>query len=160
LGLLIAQPIARDRIVRDKFLALVFWTAFLPFGMIGVLFIGNVAVGLGLSGTGITCANIGLALVALLFGTLAFAVGCATGRPALARGIAIGAAIATFLLNGLGSYLSFLAPLRMLSPFAWLLRDGPPLAHGLGPSMLAAPAVIVALYLWGRRAFRRRDLGC
>ena len=52
-----------------------------------------------------------------------------------------------------------LAPLSVLSPFAWLLEDGPPLARGLSMSMWAAPAVVVALYFWAMRAFRRRDLG-
>jgi len=158
LGLLAAQPISRDRIVRDKFLALASWVAFLPFGLIGVLFIGNLTVDLGLSEKGIVCANVGLALVALLFGTLAFAVGCATGRPAFARGVAATTAIATFLLHGLGGFLEPLAPLRFVSPFAWLLDDGPPLARGLNASMLAAPAVILALYFWARTSFRRRDL--
>jgi len=160
LGLLMAQPIPRGRVVRDKFLALAFWTVLLPFGLIGVLFVGNLAVDLDLTEKGIVCANLGLALVALLFGALAFAVGCATGRPALARGVATAVAIAMFLLNGLGAFLGFLAPLRGISPFAWLLADGPPLARGLSPGMWAAPAVIVALYFWAMRAFRRRDIAC
>jgi len=158
LGMLAAQPISRDRIVREKFLAMASWVAFLPFGLIGVLFIGNLTVDLGLSEKGIVCANLGLALIALLFGTLAFAVGCATGRPALARGVATTAAIAAFLLNGIGVYLDALAPLRMLSPFAWFLTGQPPLAGGLSPAMLAAPAVILALFYWAMLSFRRRDL--
>ena len=159
LDLLAAQPISRDRIVTQKFLGLASWVLFLPFGLIGVLFIGNLTVDLGLTGKGIVCANIGLALIALLFGALAFAVGCATGRPALARGIAATAAIASFLLNGLGAVLSMLAPLRVLSPFNWLLGDTPPLARGLPATMLFAPALTAVFFAWGLLAFRRRDLG-
>ena len=158
LGILVAQPIPRARVVRDKFLALALWTTLLPLGLGFVLLLGDWAVGLHLPIQGILSANVGLALVSLLFGALAFAVGCATGRPVLARGIATTVAIAAFLLNGLASYLGVFAPVRALSPFAWLLQDGPPLARGLSPSMLAAPAVIVALYLWAVRSFGRRDL--
>ncbi len=158
LDLLAAQPISRDRIVTEKFLGLASWILLLPFGLIGVLFLGNLTVDLGLTEKGIVSANVGLALVALLFGTLAFAIGCATGRPALARGITTAVAVATYLLNGLGVFLDALAPLRMASPFAWLLGDAPPLARGLTAWMLLAPALTALLFAYGLIAFRRRDL--
>jgi ABC-2 type transport system permease protein len=159
LDLQLAQPVSRSRLVAGKFAGMVSWIAFLVMGLIGVIFIGNLAVGLGLSEVGIAGANIGLLLIAVLFGTLAFAVGCATGRPALARGITIAVALATFLLNGLGVYLDALKPFRVLSPFAWYLADAPPLTHGVPAAMLLAPLVTALLYAWAVVSFRRRDIG-
>ena len=80
-------------------------------------------------------------------------------RPALARGVTTAAAVATFLLHGLGVYVDALEPLRILSPFSWYLTDGPPLTHGVPFRMLLAPAATAVLYAWAVTAFSRRDIG-
>ena len=45
-------------------------------------------------------------------------------------------AMATFLLNGLGSLSDALETARVVSPFYWYFGDAPPLAKGFEPTYL------------------------
>jgi ABC-2 type transport system permease protein len=158
LELLLGLPVSRTRVVRSRFLALAVLLAVLCGGLALVLSIGDAALDLDLNGEAVLAANCGLFWIGLLFGALALAVGSATGRPSLARGIAIAGALAGFIVNALGVYSNWFAPLRPLSPFAWYLAEAPPLTRGFdtGHLMLA----VAALGLWGvaMAAVGRRDI--
>jgi ABC-2 type transport system permease protein len=124
-----------------------------------VVFIAGSVYDMGLGWVSTSTASFGLALLALFFGALAFAVGAASGRPSLAIGIAAGLAGATFILNGFGAIVDWLAPARWLSPFFWYLRDTPPLSRGFSGSYWLLVIGIVLLGLLAVPAFRHRDLG-
>jgi ABC-2 type transport system permease protein len=129
-------------------------------GLAIVLWAGDAVLDLGFDGEAVVAANVGLFLIGLLFGAFALALGCAFGRPGLARGIAIGTALAAFLINALGLYSDWFAPLRPLSPFAWYLGDRPPLTRGFGSGHLLLALVTsawfgIAVLTIGRRDLRR-----
>jgi ABC-2 type transport system permease protein len=112
---------------------------------------------LGLSAGHVAQAVAGLALLGLLFGWLALAVGAATGKRGLAVALPAGVAAAGYLVSGLHSLAGWLDPFRVLSAFWWIgtapLQSG---IRGVGAFVLALAAV--AVLLAGALLVGRRDL--
>ena len=157
LDLLLAQPIARDRIVLDNFAAMATLSGGLTAGLLLVLVVANGPASLDMSLTGIVAANVGVWLLGLLFGVVALALGAITGRRGLTIGVSAGIAVAAFFLYGLAPLVETLEPIQKLSPFWWYL--GPkPLKNGFDILFLLMVVPIVAgvgAAVWG---FRRRDV--
>jgi len=157
LDLLLATPIPRQRIVLQSFAAQALLTAVLALAVWAALLIADPLLDIGLSVTGVTAASVGMALLALSFGSLALMVGALTGNRSLTVGVAAGATIATFFINGLAPLVDSIAWTQKLTPFYWLL-DHNPLVNGFQwqLSVLAgAIGLFVAIAVWG---FRRRDV--
>jgi ABC-2 type transport system permease protein len=117
-------------------------------------------VGLDIDATvgGVVAGSVGLLVFALLHGTLAFALGAATGRRALAIGIAAAVAVIGYIGNAMGSMLDGAGWLETVSPWHWYLA-GDPVSTGRVPGSVAVLALVtitVAALGWVR--FSRRDL--
>jgi len=154
---LLANPIPRHRVVLESFAAMALLTALLAVTVWVTLLLANPLVDIGLSFAGITAASLGMALLALSFGTLALMVGALTGKRSLTIGVASGTTIATFFINGLAPLIENIKWTQKLTPFYWLL-DPNPLRNGFNWQILvlaAATVVGVAVAVWG---FRRRDV--
>lgn len=158
LDLLLAHPVSRTRFLLQRFAALVLANA-----LFGVVAWAAVSLASRIAEMGIPLANIaaasaGLALLGLVIGALALAVGAATGRMSLALGVTVGVALAGFLANNLAPLLEWLDIPQKLSPFYYYLQ-GDPLRQGFdagGLAVLAVAALIlVGLAVW---AFNRRDV--
>jgi ABC-2 type transport system permease protein len=97
-------------------------------------------------------------LLATAFGAVALLVGCATGRRAAGIGAAVGLALASYLLNSLGSLTEALEPWRPLS----LFRHASPADALSGDASLGGAAVVAAvtavLVAAAITLFDRRDL--
>lgn len=123
-----------------------------------VMIIANPTVDLGFSLLNMIASNFELALLALVFGSLALAVGGLTGKRGVTLGVASGATVASFFINGLASLVSWLEWPQKLTPFYWLQRSDP-LAKGLSVEdtliMLAVIGMFLAIAVWG---FERRDV--
>ena len=158
MDLVLSAPVSRTRVVVDKSLAMAVLTAGLGLSLVVILLVGNVIVDMGLSVVGIVAINLGLVLLALLFGAFAMAVGAWTGRRVMAAGAAAGVAVAAFFVNGLAALVPALEVPQQASPFHWLL-DPKPLITGFdwaGIGLLTATsAVFFAVAVW---AFGRRDI--
>jgi ABC-2 type transport system permease protein len=157
--LLLATPPTRERVVVDKATAMVALLLGLMAGVALIVWLGDLAVGLDLGAEGLAAANLGMAALAFLFGSVALAVGAATGKPGLAIGVAAGLGVALFLLNGFGAIIDWLEPFRVLSPFYWYQGDTNPLDQRLGwqqPLLFAVGVVLVGATVF---LFRRRDIG-
>ena len=97
-------------------------------------------------------------LTAGLFGTLALAVGGATGRRGTALAVAAGIAVATYVLRAIGN-LTGAAWMTSVSPFDWYLGSDPLGTGGVsggGIAMLLGVTVVCAVT--GLVGLRRRDL--
>jgi ABC-2 type transport system permease protein len=157
--LLLSTPPTRDRVVIDKATSMMMLLLGLMAGVALIVWLGDLAVGLDLSAEGLAAANLGMAVLAFLFGSLALAVGAGTGKPGLAIGVASGIGVALFLLNGFGAIIDWLEPFRVLSPFYWYQGDTNPLDQTLGwqqPLLLAVGLALVGASVF---LFRRRDIG-
>lgn len=118
------------------------------------------AVGLtdGVSLVHLVAAFANVAALALVHGALALCVGAATGRRALAAGIASAVAAGGFLLQGLLAASDPPGWTRWSSPWHWYLGR-PALVDGWTWPAVAVPLLVTALLvLVATLAFERRDL--
>lgn len=103
-------------------------------------------------------ATLQLALLGACVSALAFAIGAATGRKALATGATAGVTVLAYLANGVFPQLKGLEWTRNVSPWHWSV-GGEPLKHGLqvGDSMLLVTTTVL-LVAFGTWVFNRRDV--
>ena len=114
-------------------------------------------VGLELDFGRLAAALGGLAVLGLLYGWLALAVGAAYPSKLLALGIPAGYAAAAYLVSGLHDLAGWLDPLRFLSPF-WLVGSAP-LQNGVdGWGTLVVVAAAAVTLAAGVMLVERRDL--
>jgi ABC-2 type transport system permease protein len=158
LDVLLSTPVRRRRVVLDKFEAMLLGT----FGLVFAMWLSVVAFGaiwdMRPDLPNFTAACLHLYLLAIAFGAIALAVGSATGSKGLAIGVPSGFALVAFLVNLFGATVSWLEPVRPLSPFYYYsgsepLVNGVDTVHALVLVAIAAVATLVALW-----RFERRDL--
>ena len=106
----------------------------------------------------IIAAMVHLALLAMVFGTLAAAVGAATGSLTAARSVPAVLAVIAYIVNGLGPQVSWLEPIQKFSPF-FQYAGHDPLINGLSvPAVLVAVGTVALLAVIGVAGLRRRDV--
>jgi ABC-2 type transport system permease protein len=157
LDLLLAHPVSRSQLVLERFAALAVTVALLGL----VVWAGTVAAAsltdMGIGTEPITAATLGLALLALGFGTVALAAGALTGRRGLVLGITA-LAVGAYLAYTVGGQVKGMDGLRKLSPFFYYL-GGDPLRTGLDLGDLAVlatiPLALLAVDVW---SLNRRDI--
>ena len=159
LELLLAHPVGRTRLALECFAALA--AALVLVGALlwlGMLAIAGPAELEGVTAAELAAVTIQLVLFGACLGALAFAVGAATGRKALALGLSAGVAVLAYLANGVFPQVQGLEWTREVSPWHWYL-GGEPLKNGLQTSdallLLAVTAVLVAAGTW---VFNHRDV--
>jgi ABC-2 type transport system permease protein len=112
----------------------------------------------GVSLTGLAGAAAGAFALASLHGSIAYAVGAATGRRAPAIAAAASVAVAGYLIEGLLAVSDTIRPLRYASPWHWYLGRNM-LTDGIAPDAIALPLLLsLALLAAAARLFARRDL--
>ncbi len=151
-------PVSRTRVYGERLLAL--WVVVLAVtGAVGLVILGLSAVlDLGLRPPNVAAATVSLLAFAGALGTLALAVGAATGRRSVALGAAAGVAVLAYLGSYLGPLVNRAGWLQTVSPYDWYIGEDP-LSTGFDPAglaMLAAFALVCATA--GLLVFRRRDL--
>lgn len=157
LELLLAYPVRRRDAVLAKGAALAAEVAAVCAAGFVALALLDPVFGLGLSLGRLASAFVSLALLGLLHGWLALAVGAAV--PGRARAIAVPAALgaAAYLVAGLHELAGWLEPFRFASAFWWIgsspLRSG---VDGWGVLIVAAAALVVLAA--GAALAERRDL--
>ena len=159
IDILMANPISRRRVVLEKWAALLMGTvvaaACLWFG----LQFGSLLVDLHVGVTRLGGAVVASWLVAVVFGTLALAVGAATGRRGLARGLGALAAVGAYLISSLAELVRWLQDVRPISP--WYHAIGvDPLGSGFQAFHVMVLVVTTLVFeVVAIVAFERRDLG-
>ncbi|HYM95774.1 MAG TPA: ABC transporter permease subunit, partial [Candidatus Sulfotelmatobacter sp.] len=160
LELLLSNPVSRMRVALERAASLMLLLAIVTAIAGAALVALAPATGLttGLPIQRMLAATAACGFMALAFASLAFAVGAITGRRSLALASAATLAIAGYVIEGLAAQVKTLQPVRVISPWHWLL-DGDPLRHGLVlESWLLPLAVSVLLIGLGTAGFIRRDL--
>jgi ABC-2 type transport system permease protein len=158
MDLLLSQPVARRRLVLEGTAAMVVLVTILAATLLGVLFATNPVFDLQFSGSAIVAANVGVALLALVYGSLALAVGGLTGNRAITLGVSTAVVVFGWFINALAEIVDELRPAQEISPFHWFLQ-GTPLARGWDwPANALMAVVAVALVIIAVWAFERRDV--
>jgi ABC-2 type transport system permease protein len=158
LDLLLSLPVSRTRVALEKLAAMAIEVAGLGLVFLLALWIGARAVTMHVAAVNLAAATLNAVLLALAFGSVAFMLGAAFGRRALATGVASAAAVAAYLLNALAPLVGTLTGVQKASPF-YHYAAGDPLRQGLQPAhSLLLLALAVAASLVAVVGFRRRDL--
>jgi len=158
LEILLTEPIARGKLVAQKFAAMITAAVVLALVLWIVLVIGAIAIDMDVSALRLAAASFSVMLLGVTFGTLAFAAGCFTGIRSTSVAIAAAVAVGTYFLNAASGIVSYMQAAKWLSPF-YYYNGADPLANGLNPAhvavLLATSAVLLGAGYFG---LRRRDL--
>ncbi len=158
MDLLLANPITRGRVVLEKIAGLAVTIA----GLAAVVSVSLLAVGafadLNVGIDRIVIASIGAALAALAVGLIALLAGATTGSRTFAIGAGTAVFAASYLIVGLAGLVSWIQPLRVLSPL-YHANGTQPLRHGLPVGNYTLLLVLcVALTIGVVAVFDRHDL--
>ena len=158
MDLLLANPVSRGRVVLEKLAAMAAGIILLAGVTAAALLVESPLADMSLPTGPILAAMLHLALLAMVFGTLAAAVGGATGNLVAARAVPALLAVVAYIVNGLGPQVSWLEPVQRFSPF-YQYAGHDPLITGLSvPAVLVAVGTIAALAMICVAGFRRRDV--
>ncbi len=141
----LSVPSSRRTVIANKALGVVFSTGLVVAVLTVAALLGDSAWETELGTGRILAAGAGLGLLGLFFGGLTMAIWAIGGSSFPAVRVSAVVAMATFLLNGLGSLSDALEPARVISPFYWYFGDTPPLAKGFEPTyfLLLAGALVM-----------------
>jgi len=158
MGLLLANPVPRSKVVIEKALAMVVNAVLVGFATFAGVVVGSWLGRLGMDIGDIAATSALATLLGLVFGGLALALGGGTGRTTIAVYVTSGVALAAYLLNSFLPLSATLAGWVKWSPFYYYLR-GDPLNRGMdwGSGALLA-GLFVGLVALAVVLFRRRDL--
>jgi len=120
--------------------------------------VGALAVEMDITASKLAAATASAAGLSILFGTLAWALGAATGKRGLSLSVAAAGALGSYLIYSFASLSDRVEQVQPASPFYWYL-GGQPLRNGLDfghmAALLGTTLVLLLLGLW---AFNRRDV--
>jgi len=159
MNLSLAHPIRRERYILETLVAMVLGGLLLAVIGAGTMMAFGPVLDLGLPMGGYVGATLSVFLIALVFATLALAIGAATGSKGVTFGVTSALAVAMYIIWGLAPLVDALRGLDKVNPFFWGLA-GTPILNGLqvGNALLLV-AVIVILAGGAVAGFRRRDIG-
>jgi|TARA_B100002003_G_C14129341_1_gene543247 ABC-2 type transport system permease protein len=158
MGLLLANPISRSRVVYEKMAAMIILTMILGIATFGGTVLGSLLGGLDMSFGNIAAISLLVSLLGLAFGTLALSLSAAIGQVGIAVFGSFGSALIFYLLDVFLPLNNQLAPYAKWSPF-YYYSDSDPLINGMQWSHGAVLAAItVILGILSVVLFQRRDL--
>ena len=158
MGLLLANPISRSTVVREKALAMVIYA--FTFGFIAFLgvWVGDLIGGVGLGFSQIAGTTILLTMLGLVYGGVALMVTAATGKRTLGVYAAAGLALVAYFMASFLPVREQYAGWARLSPFHYYLGSDPlvnGMSWGHGGVLAGLSLGLVALSI---PLFQRRDL--
>ena len=160
MGLLLANPITRLRVVYEKMAAMVVLTALLGIATFTGTVAGSLLGGLDMSYGNIAAISLLVALLGLAFGALALVLSAATGRVKIAVFGSVVPGLVFFLLDAFLPLNDDLAGYAKWSPF-YYYSGNDPLINGMhwGHAgvllVIAVVLVVAAVVLFGRRDLRQ-----
>jgi len=156
---LLANPVSRSRTALERFTGTAILLSVPTLAMTLLLIVLRTPFELGDVDAGkLVAAGVGTYLLVLLFVSLTYAVGAATGSKGGAIATGAGAAAATYVVFALSSFVDFFRDLRVISPWHWFL-DNSPLIEGWNWPAIGVPLlVVIPAVALGTALFTQRDL--
>ncbi len=158
MGLLLANPIKRSKIVYEKTVSIVVGAAIVGFATFSGVALGSIIGGLGMSVGNIAATCLLVTLLGMVFGALSLAFSAGTGRPRFAAFGTVGLALILFVLHAFLPLSESLAGLAKWTPFYYYLTSDP-LMNGMhwGHGAVLA-GLFVGLLALSVGLFNRRDI--
>jgi ABC-2 type transport system permease protein len=159
LELLLSAPVRRGRVVVERFAALAGGLLLLSATAWAAILLLGPPFELRLDPGRAAAACLLAWLLGLAFGSIALAVGAATGRRALAAGTSAAAALLSFLVHTFAPSVDRVRPFRWASPFHYYAAHDPLVGafRPLDAAVLAGIAVVA--FAVAVATFERRDVG-
>jgi ABC-2 type transport system permease protein len=158
LGLVLAHPVPRTRLLLAKAAAIALMLALLAASLFAGMLLAVALAGGGVPAGRLAAAAVHLLLLAVAVAAGALALGAATGRRGLAAGATAAVTLVMFLVNGFAPSIASIAWLRYLTVFHYYSGEDP-LTTGVHPGGLAVLAALAAaLGVTAVAGFARRDL--
>ena len=158
MGMLLASPISRGRVLVHKALAMVVFAVVLAVGTFAGLAIGVLIAGFDLPIVGVAAASVLGSLLGLVFGGVALLIGAATGRVKLAVYGAAGLGVVAYFVDSFFPLAESFEPFAVLSPFHYFLSSDP-LVNGMDWGHAGVlVGIFVVLVAAAVPLFDRRDL--
>jgi ABC-2 type transport system permease protein len=159
LELLIAHPVSRRRAVAQRALSLLLSMVLAGLAVFLAVFTLSNPIDLGIPVGNLAASSAQMALLGLVFGSLAMAVGGIRGRRGLVIGVTAAVAVLAYLADTVAPLVDAIAWIENLSPFDWydptaILREGLMVGDALLSLGASAFLIVVAVV-----AFDRRDIG-
>lgn len=158
LAVVLARPVSRRRFVLEKYLAVLHAVGVVTGALFGSLVLLGPVVRLNVAIDRLAAAAVAVGLLGLVFATLTFTIGAATGHRGLAIALGSALAVGAYVVESLSQIVDALDWLAAPSPFRHTVNLDP-LTTGFAPvqtaALLAATALVLAV---GVLAFERRDL--
>ena len=158
LGLVLAQPVRRARVVVERFSAVVGNAAVLAGAVLVSIVVVGPIVGLHVGMAAVVGAVLATMLLGCLYASVALAVGAATGHRGAALGVSAGLAVVGYLLDSLASITHVLKPLQPASPFHWA-PPGDLVTGGSAIGLVWLAVATVAFVVAAAWSFDHRDIG-
>ena len=158
MDLLLASPVSRLRVLMEKAGAMVVGTAMLAAVLGLALVVEGRLFDMVIPIDRVAAAMVHLALLGLVFGAIALAVGAVTGDLGLSRSVPAAIAVVAYLVNGLGPMVAWLEPLQQYSPFYQYIAHDPLRAGVSLTSAAVAGLTVIVLVAVGGWGFQRRDV--
>jgi ABC-2 type transport system permease protein len=158
LELFLSQPITRGRLYLTRLLGAVMGVILIAVVSLAAQLAMDAVMGLSVEGSLVASTVVLCALLAAFHGSVAYVIACLRPSNALAAGIAVGNALAGYVVNALFPLVGELKSWVGVSPWQWAL-GGDPLVHPAEPwRYLALLLPTVALVAMGTLAVARRDV--
>lgn len=157
LELELTAPVSRRALFLQRFAALWLGTFTLVAVITGTSIAIVTSMGIDVSVTGILAGGVGLLLLTAGLGTVAFGLGAASGRRALALGAGAALAVLAYVLDAIGPLLDA-GWMLAVSPFSWYLEGDPLVAGFVWWRLGLLAALPLAFAAVGLLRFERRDL--
>jgi beta-exotoxin I transport system permease protein len=157
LDLLLAHPLRRRDYVLQRFGAMTALLVALSVVLLLTTAVGALPVDLEIGFGKLTAGTVSVGLLALLFGTLALAVGSARPGRTAAIAVAAGVAVAAWIFDGLSHTVGALERWRPVSPFYWALGKNPLRNGAQWGDWALLLAVTAALVVVAAVGLERRD---
>jgi ABC-2 type transport system permease protein len=158
LGLMLAYPIERSRLILAKGAAVAVCVAAVALGTLLGLLAGVAVAGGGVDTEHLAALALHLAFFGLAIGALALALAAVTGRRGVASGGAAAFAVLGFLINGFAPLVDAVEWLKYLSPFYYYAGNDP-IGNGVDVGNLAVlGAASIVLAAVAAIGIGRRDL--
>ena len=155
---LLALPVGRSTVLLTRLAAALSTVAAMAAAFVAALVVGTVVLDFSIPLDRYLAAGFVLTALGWLLASWATLLGALTGRRGASLGIAMGAAVAAFVLYSLAPLVEFLDSILFLNPLQWTLGSSP-LTEGLHAGYVAltlglgAVAAIAAVVV-----YRRRDI--
>lgn len=159
LDLVLSTPMRRATVLRDRALAMIAGTVVLSTVLAVALAITGPPFDMSVPMGDLVLVHVMQALLAIAFGSIALAIGAATGNRALAIGLTSAYAVVSYLVWAIGGSVDVLARALPLSAFRWF-AEPQPLSEGTQlVNVLVLVAIAAAAYAVAHVTLQRRDLG-